>query len=53
MKEIDKGLGGATVTAKSASRDATSALTTANAASDDAHSAREAAQSTLSVSLPG
>ena len=37
MKEIDKGLGGATVTAKSASRDATSALTTANAASDDAH----------------
>ena len=50
MKEIDKGLGGATVTAKAASRDATSALTTANSASDDAHGAREAAQSTLSVS---
>ena len=40
MKEIDKGLGGATVTAKAASRDATSALTTANAASDDADATR-------------
>lgn len=50
MSKIDETLGESLVTAKAASRDATSALASANDASDNTAAAKEAAQSALSVS---
>ena len=49
MNKIDENLGSALTQARTASRDATSALTAANDAADNTHVAKESAQSALAV----